>query len=438
LGYEYLGEQTVKNIAKPVPAYKVLMESRVTVKTPAKAKPKMTFPLPDKPSIAIMPFLNLTGAKKQDFICDGLSESLITALSKVPQLFVIARDSTFSYKGQRVKTKQVSEELGVQYVLEGSVQRAGERVRVTAQLIDALTGYHLWSERYDRNLTDIFDLQDEITIKILTELRVKITEGEIVRIHEKGTDNFQAYMKVLEADGYRYQMNKEANAVAKRLLEEAVRLDPNYALAHIDLACALAADVWVGASESPQETLAQAMKEAQRAVELDSSSAEAQSAVSYIFLLLHQHDKAIEAAERAMRLNPNSIYALVALSVSLIYSFRCEEALPLVRQGIRIDPLYPQTYNLLGIACRETERYEEGIAAVKKALQLSPNNVLAHISLATLYSYAGREDEARAAAADLMRINPNFSLVRYAKEVPYKEGPRKDRLIDALRKAGLK
>jgi adenylate cyclase len=438
LGYEYLGEQTVKNIAKPVPVYKVLMEPRVTVKAQAQTKPKMAFPLPDRPSIAIMPFLNLTGGKKQDFFCDGLSESLITALSKVPQLFVIARDSTFSYKGQRVKTKQVSEELGVQYVLEGSVQRAGERVRVTAQLIDALTGYHLWSERYDRSLKDIFDLQDEITIKILTELRVKITEGEIVRIHEKGTDNFQAYMKVLEADGYRYQMNKEANAVAKRLLEEAVRLDPNYALAHIDLACTLAADVWVGASASPPETLANAMKEAQRAVELDNSSAEAQAAVSYIFLLLHQHDKAIEAGERAMRLNSNSLYALVALTVSLIYSFRCEETLPLLRQAIRLDPLYPQTYNLLGIACRETERYEEGIAAVKKALQLSPNNVLAHIALATVYSYAGREDEARSAAADLMRINPNFSLVRYAKELPWKEGPRKDRIMEALRQAGLK
>ncbi len=284
MGYEYLGEQTVKNIAKPVGAYKVLMEPRVTVKAPAQAKPKegarrrpmfialvsvlliaaaaavfwrfafppaapkvekasqqqMAFPLPDKPSIAVMPFLNLTGEPNQDFFCDGLSESLIMALSKVPQLFVIARDSTFRYKGKGVKTKQVSEELGVQYVLEGSVQRAGDRVRVTAQLIDALTGQHLWSERYDRSLKDIFDLQDEITMKILTELRVKLTEGETVRVQAKGTNNLQAYLKVLEAAGYRNQINKEANAVAKRLLQEAVRLDPNYAMAHIDLSFTLA------------------------------------------------------------------------------------------------------------------------------------------------------------------------------------------------------
>jgi adenylate cyclase len=438
LGYKYLGEQTVKNIVKPVPAYKVLMEPGVMVKTQAQTKPKMVFPLPDKPSIAVMPFLNLTGEKKQDFFCDGLTESLITALSKVPQLFVIARHSTFGYKGKRVKTKQVCQELGVQYLLEGSVQRAGERLRVTAQLIDALSGYHLWSERYDRSLKDIFDLQDEITMKILTELRVKITEGETVRIQEKGTNNLQAYMKVLEAAGYRYQMNKEANAVAKRLLEEAVRLDPNYAMAHTDLSFVLAVDVWLGASESPPETLAQAMKEAQRAVELDSSSAEAQAAVGGVLLLLHQHDKAVEDGERAVRLNPNSFYALFTLALSLNFSFRCEEAIPLLKQAFRLNPFYPQTYYALGFAYRQTGRYEEGIATIKKALPLSPNNLFAHLTLATLYIDAGRADEARAAAAEVMRIDPNFSLIKWAQEAPYKGGPRKDRSMNALRQAGLK
>ena len=279
-GYEFLGEQTVKNIAKPVGTYRVLMDPRVTVKATAEAKPKvgarrkpifiallgvlvvvvgaavfwtfsrpparppvgkaskdrMAFPLPDKPSIAVMPFVNMTGDQSQDFFCDGLSESLIMALSKVPRLFVIARESTFSYKGKGAKISQVSEELGVQYVLEGSVQKAGDRVRVTAQLIDALKGHHLWSERYDRNVKDLFDLQDEITMKILTELRVKITEVEAARISAKGTNNLQAYLKVLEADGYRTQSNKEANAVAMRLSQEAVELDPNYPMAHRDLA----------------------------------------------------------------------------------------------------------------------------------------------------------------------------------------------------------
>jgi adenylate cyclase len=481
LGYEYLGEQTVKNIAKPVGAYKVLMEPRVFVKTSAPTKPKgrarrrsgfiaivsilfvaagaavfwrFAFPpvpppgnkiskqqgtslLLDKPSIAVMPFLNMTGEQNQDFFCNGLSESLISALSKVPELYAIAADSTFRYKGKAVKAKQVSEELGVRYVLEGGVQRAGDRVRVTVQLIDALTGQQLWSERYDRSVKDIFDLQDEITMKILTELRVKLTEGETVRIQAKGTNNLQAYLDVLEAAGYRYQHTKETTAVAKRLLEEAVSLDPNYAMAHTDLANTIAMEVWTMASESPQETLAKAMKEAQRAVELDNSSAEAQAAVSHVFLLLHQYDKAIESGEQAVKLNPNSARALYFLALALNCSFRPEEALPLLRQAIVLNPFFPQEYHNVGIAYRETGRYEEGIAEVKKALKLSPNYVLAHITLVTLFSYAGRNDEARAAAAEVMRINPNFSLARYTKEIPWKKGPRKERIIDALRKAGL-
>ena len=399
----------------------------------------MAFPLPDKPSIAVMPFLNLSSEPNQDFFCDGLSESLITALSKVPQLFVIAQDSTLKYKGKRVKTKQVSEELGVQYVLEGSVQRAGNRVRVTAQLINALTGQHLWSERYDRSIKDIFDLQDEITMKILTELRVKLfTMGETGRIVTKGTNNLEAYLKVWESDWYRNQNNKEANAVSKQLLEEAIRLDPNYAAAHIELSYTLAREVWLGASESPQETLANAMKEAQRAVELDNSSSEALTAMSNVFLLLRQYDKAIEVAEQAVRLNPNSVSAIYFLASSLNFSFRNEEALPLLKQAIRFSPLVPAYYYQLGVAYRETGRFEEGIEAVKKGRQLAPNSLFANVILASLYNFAGRKDEARAAAAEVMRVDPNFSLIKYFKGIPWKEGPRREQILDSLRQAGLR
>ena len=480
LGYEYLGEQPVKNIAKPVGAYKVLMEPRVTVKTKVKPKegarrrpliialavvllmaagaavfwrfgfpptePKVekasqqqkTLPLPDKPSIAVMPFLNLTGEPNQDIFCDALGLSLMTALSKVPQLFVVGRESTYRLKGKGLNSKQVSEELGVQYLLEGNLQKAGERVRVTAQLIDALTGHNLWSESYDRSVRDIFDLQDEITMKILTELRVKLTEGETVRIQAKGTDKLQPYLKFLEGIGCLMDYNKEANTVSKRLFEEAVRMDPNYVMAHVGLSFALAQEVWLGASESPQETLAEAMKEAQRAVELDKSSAEALGAIGNVYLLLHQHDKAIEVQERAVKLNPNSARAIYLLAVSLNYSFRNEEALPLLRRAIRLNLRCPMHFHQLGIACRETGKYDEGIAAIKQALQFSPNFLLAHITLATLYSYAGRAPEARDAAAQVLRIDPDFSLTRYAKEMPWKEGPRKDRMLAALRKAGLK
>jgi len=402
------------------------------------SKQQMAFPLPNKPSIAVMPFLNMTGDQKQDFFCDGLSESLITALSKVPQLFVIARESSFRYKGKGVNTKQVSEELGVQYVLEGSVQRAGVRVRVTAQLINALTGHHLWSQSYDRTVNDIFDLQDEITMKILTELQVKLTEGETARVQAKGTNNLQAYLKVLEASGYINQGNKEAIAEAKRLLAEALRLDPDYAMAHMTLSFALQEEVWIAASASPQEALTQAMKEAQKAVDLDNSSAEAQGAVSRVLLLERQHDKAIEAGERAVRLDPNSAYANFSLAMSLNFSYRNEEALPLLRRAIRLNPFAPLIYQQLAVAYREIGRYEEGIAITKRVIQLAPNYLNAYVSSSALYMYAGREAEARAAAAQVMSLDPNFSLNVWFRNIPFKEGPKKDRFLATLRQAGLK
>ena len=398
----------------------------------------MALPLPEKPSIAVMPFVNMTGDPSQDFFCDGLSESLITALSKVPLLFVIARESTFSYKGKAPKISQVSEELGVQYVLEGSVQRAGDRVRVTAQLIDALKGHHLWSESYDRSLKDLFDLQDEITMKILTELRVKITEGETARVQAKGTNNLQAYLKVLEGDGYRNEDNKEANAVAKRLYREAVELDHGYAMPHVGLARAYVLDIFFGASESPKETLSNAMKAAEKSIEVDNSLAEAHAALSAVLVMMRQHDRAIEVGERAVTLNPNSAMAVFTLAMCLNYSFRSEEALPLLRQALRLNPFVPRYYPHFGIACRETGRYEEGIAALKKSLQLAPNNILVNIVLVSLYMYSGREDEARAAVAEIQRIDPKFSLEKFAKGSPWKEGPKKDRFIDSLRNAGLK
>jgi TolB-like protein/Flp pilus assembly protein TadD len=395
----------------------------------------MAFPLPDKPSIAVMPFLNMTGDQSQDFFCDGLSESLIAALSKVPEIFVIARESTFSYKGKAVKISQVSEELGVQYVLEGSVQMAGDRIRVTAQLIDALKGHHLWSERYDRSMKDIFDLQDEIIMKILTELQLTITG--VTRTHSKGTDNLQAYLKNLEGFGYANQGTKEANAEAKRLFQEAIALDPNWAIPYANLSDRLYMDLFYGASESPKETLSNAMKFAQKAVELDNSSADGYAALSEIFLGMRQHERAIEAAERAVTLDPNSYLAHRNLTMCLFYAGRSEESLTLGRQAIRLNPLRVGGYMFFALACRETGRYEEGIAAIKKSHQFAPKDVYSRVVLVSLYMYAGREDEARATVAEVQRIAPNFTVEKFAKSLPYKSEATRDRYIESLRKAGL-
>jgi adenylate cyclase len=402
------------------------------------SKEKMAFPLPDKPSIAVLPFANMSEDPKQDFFSDGITVEINNALSKVPQLFVIAPNSMAVYKGKNTTAKQVAEDLGVQYVLEGSVRRSGDAVRVTAQLVDAIKGVNLWSERYDRSVKDIFALEDDITMKIITELRVKLTEGETARMYAKGTNNLQAYLKVLEGDGYHRQYNKESNNEAKRLYREAIDLDPHYAMAYTRLTSSLINGLLYGTSESPEETLSKAMKLAQKAVALDSSSAEAQAEVSDVFVTMRQYDKAIQAGERAVRLNPNSAQALFVLGFCLNMSWNGEGALPLLRQAIRLNPFVPSYYRQFGNACRMAKKYEEGIAAVKKGLKLAPNDLITNIVLTALYMYAGREAEARAAAAEVYRIDPNFSLEYFSKVTPIKEGPEKDRWLEALRKAGLK
>jgi adenylate cyclase len=419
-------EKVSKTVTSPSPRLEVA------------SKDRMAFPLPDKPSVAVLPFVNMSGDKELGYFSDGLTEEIINALSKVPQIFVIARQSTFFYKGKTVNIRQVAENLGVQYVVEGSVRKSTDAVRVSAQLIDAIKGHHLWSERYDRKMKDFFALQDEITMKILTELRVKLTGDKTAPIYTKGTKNLQAFLKVLEGDGYMRQYNKEANALAIPLYLEAIELDPNYAMAYLRLSRTYTAEAYFRPGEPSEEKLSNAVKLAQKAIELDHSLADAHAALSFAFLTMREHDKAIEVGERAVRLNPNSASALFTLSQSLHYSGRWEEAVPLLRQAIRLNPWVPIFYTYLGTACGQTGRYEEGIAAFKKSLSFAPNDLFANIDLAALYMYAEREDEARAAVAEVMRIDPNFSLERYGKVLPWKELPEKARFFNALHKAGLK
>jgi adenylate cyclase len=285
-------------------------------------------------------------------------------------------------------------------------------------------------------MKDLFELQDEITMQICRELRVTIT-GES-RTRSKVTDNLQAYLKNLEGVGYARQGTREANAEAKRLYQEAIALDPNWARPYANLSNSLYSDLFYGASESPEETLSNAMNLAQKAVELDNSPGEAYAALSLILLGMGQHDKAIEAGERAVTLDPNSSWAISTLASCLFYAGRSEESLSFSRQSIRLNPLRPNPYRTFALACRETGRYEEGIAAIKKALQLAPNDVLTRVVLVSLYMYAGRENEARDTVAEIQRRDPNFSVERFAKGTPWKEGPRRDRFIDSLRQAGLK
>ena len=364
LGYEFLGEQEVKNIEKPVGAYRVVMEPRVTVAELKKkiipiwrrkaaifgaiavlvvligaiawklhlrslsiepvSVEKMAFALPDKLSIAVLPFDNLSGDQEQEYFSDGLTDEIITTLSSVPKLFVIARNSSFTYKGKPVKVQQVSEELGVRYVLEGSVRKAGEKVRITAQFIDAITGRHLWAKQYDQNLEDIFAVQDEITKNIITAMQVKLTEGEQARAAAKGTNNLEAYLKYLQANAYLQRQGIGSVALARQLAEEAIALDPKYAMAYVVLATAHISDFWIDTSKSQEQSLAGATELLQKAIALDDSNAEAHGLLGFVFSHKRQHEKALSQAEKAIALSPSSAESHFRLAKVLNFSDRNE------------------------------------------------------------------------------------------------------------------
>ncbi len=396
-------------------------------------------PLPDKPSIAVLPFDNLSGDPEQEYLADGISENIISTLSKISKMLVIARNSTFTYKGNPVKVQQVSRDLGVRYVLEGSVQKAGDRLRVTAQLIEATTSNHIWSERYDRDLKDIFAVQDDITKNIITALQVKLTHGEQARAAAKGTKNLEAYLKYLQAHELINRINIESNALARQLAQEAIALDTNYAWAYKVLGQTHMVDVVLGSSKSPKDSITKATKLVQRAIILDDTYAEAHGLLGYLFSITRQHDKAVAEGEMAVALNPNSAEAHMRLGKILTFAGRYEESILELKKAIRLNPIPPNIYLYsLGIAYCWTGQYEEAITWCEKAVRHEPNSLWAHMMMAAVYSLSGQDEEARVEAAEVLRINPKFSLKKWEKRAPYKKKADNERFIGALRKAGLK
>jgi adenylate cyclase len=435
LGYEYLGEHTVKNIAEPVRVYRVHMEGEAGI-------PEISgeFKLPDKPSIAVLPFTNMSGDPEQEYFGDGMTEDLITDLSKLSGLFVIARNSTFTYKEKSVNVQQVGRELGVRYVLEGSVRKASDRVRITAQLVDAKTGGHLWAERYDRNLENIFALQDEVTQKIVSVLAVKLTEDEQVQRTCKCKEpcNIEAYDDYLRGLEYLFRFTKEANVQAREMFERSVERTPHFALAHTQLGWTHLNEWVLGWSSNP-EWVESAFELAQRAVALDDSLPESHCLLGQVYLWKGQHDKAIAELQRTVSLDPNSADGLAGLGSILAWSGRPEEALGLIKRAMRLNPIYPVIYLWnLGHAYFLMERYEEAVAGFKRALNLNPNFHPAHFYLAAGYSELGRLEQAQAEVAALLRKWPGGSLEMATQRLPYKDAAVLDRLLDALRKAGLK
>ena len=480
VGFEDIGPQEVKNIAEPVPAFRIV-PGPVAVAPGVRTAPKpsvaarwripaiavtvaiviavggvaiwdaylrpappsqVTIPekapaLLDKPSIAVLPFKNLSGDTEQEYFSDGITEDIITDLSKVSGLFVIARNSSFKFKGESVDVRDVARDLGVRYVLEGSVRKAGDRVRITAQLVDATTGNHLWAERYDRDLKDIFALQDEIAGKIVKALEVKLTEDEQQRVAQRYTDSLEAYDYFLRGRGYRGGHTKEANAQARQLLERAIELDPKFAGAYAELSWIRFLEWEWQWSDDPQ-VLERALKLAQRAAALDDSLPEAHGRLGWIYLWRKQYEQAIAEAERAVALDPNYAEGLSFFGEILNFAGRPKEGTGLVKKAMRVNPHYPPVYLfILGHAYYLAGQYEEAIQTMKRCVTRDPDFLPAHRNLAVIYSELGRDEEARAAVAEVLRISPEASLGLWRQRMPYKDRAILERFIDGLRKAGL-
>jgi len=401
--------------------------------------PTTELELPEKPSIAVLPFKNLSEDPQQEYFSDGLTEEIISALSSVPKLFVIARNSTFTYKDKPVKVQQVSKELGVRYVLEGSVRKAGNKVRITAQLIDALNGHHLLANRYDRNLSDIFAVQDEITKEIITAMQVKLTDGEQVRAAAKGTNNLEAYLKYLQANEYIHRINPESNALAKQLAEEAIALDPEYAWAYCVLGRSHMMDVWVRASKSPNDSIAKAIELVQKAIVLDGTYAEAHGLLGFLYSMTSQYDKAVAKSAKAVALNPNSAYAHFIMGKTLFFAGRCEESIPEYKKAIRLNPISPNNHLWsLGLSYAYTGQYDKAITWCEKAVLLEPDDLLARTMMTVVYSLSGQDDKARDEADEVLRIQPKFTLDIFKKKLTYKRDVDRELFLSSLRKAGLK
>ena len=367
-------------------------------------------PLPDKPSIAVLPFTNMSGDPEQEYFADGIADEIITALSNVPNLFIVARNSTFTYKGKAVDVKQVGREQGVHYVLEGSVRKYADRIRVTAQLIDAATGNHQWAERYDGKLDDVFEVQDEITKKVTTELNVQLARGEEARVWARGTTNLDAWEIVIRACPLTDDHVKEHNAEAQRLAGEAVHLDPGYAAAWVMLGWTHWEDALWGWGESHDISIETALGCARNALECDADNPDALALLGSIHLSNKDTEKAIEFGQKAVALSPNHAGNLALAAMAMIFGGQPENGLPLIKRAMRLSPIYPQWYFMMvGAVHHILGDQEQAIEVFRECLEKEPETTLHRLWLASALVAAGKDDEARLLAHEILEIDPDFS-----------------------------
>jgi adenylate cyclase len=479
VGYKYFGEQNVKNIKEPVRIYKMLLEpddagkiiggkkSRpgqrkwTIVAIPAMlillagafsiwnyyfrppAKENAATALPEKPSIAVLPFDNLSGDPDQDYLADGITENIITALSKIPEMFVIARNSVFTYKDKPIKIQQVGQDLGVRFVLEGSIRKADNRVRVTGQLIDAATEHHLWAEQYDRDLEDLFAVQDEITMHIASALQVELTDGEQAQVRHRSTNNLQAWAYAVKGYSLYERITKDDNAKARKLLEKAIELDPDYAWAWTILGYVYFIDTRYGWHGPREESYKKAVERAQKAIEIDKSIPDVHALMGDLLVWQKKHDEAIVSAEKAIALGSNSAEVYAELGMLYRFDGRFEDSIRMTEKAIRLHPYYPDWYLYnLEYSYYYLGQHEKAIDIAKKHLKLiesrgGADTFWQHLILAQNYIRLGQDKEARNHATEALKQNPEYTFKWEREGSMYKDPALIEQQIEDLRKAGL-
>jgi adenylate cyclase len=443
LGYDDLGEQSVKNIPEPVRVYRIQLKPEGTAATEAlPGMAELTVPgFSGRPAIAVLPFDNLSGDPEQEYFADGIVEDLITRLSGWRWFPVIARNSSFVYKGKAVDVKRVSRELGVRYIIEGSVRKAGNRVRVAAQLIDAPTNHHVWAEHYDRELRDIFALQDEIIETIVESIEPRIRDYEPERAIRQNPRNLDAWDCAQRAWWQANKLTKDDNARARLLFERAIELDPQFVLPFFGLVMTHYFDIIYQWTDSPGESLREIVRAAPKSVALDDKDPFGHLALGLAHFMTGRRDEAISAYELAVQCNPSASMAYVALGAGLALAGRPDDGIEKLEQAMRLSPHDPQKwmyFNNMGLAQFAAERYEEAVVWAQRSLQSRLDYPQTHRLLAVSYAHLDRLDEARAAFEGSVRLQPGFSLAVLKLTLAAADPDFVERYSDGLRKAGLK
>jgi len=435
-GFNDLGEQTVKNIAEPVRAFRVTSaETDAPKRKPAAGDDDL--PLPDKPSLAVLPFTNMSGDPEQEYFADGITEDIITDVSKISGLFVIARNSSFAFKKQSVDIKDVGKKLGVRHVLEGSVRKVGMKVRINVQLIDAESGGHIWADRFDRGLEDIFEIQDEVTRRIVEALKVTLTGGERARRQDLAKVNAEAYDHLIRARSCLLQFNPDALREARAMVERAIAIDTGLKHAYAYLAVIYDSEYVNDWNNPAPDHLEQSLALARKACEGNEDDPIPLQILGLTLLWLKRLDEAEAAARRAIELDPNFSEAHGGLGSALHFSGRHEQAIESFEQALRLDPQFHLWIHARGRAEFVLKRYDEAEASFKRRLIHMPRSDVTRAYLASLYGHTGRLEEARQMWRELMEINPRYTVELTRRVLPYLNPEPLDQFEEGLRKAGL-